>query len=145
MKEKIILLVEDNADDEALTLRALQHANLSTRIDVVRDGEEALDYLFCRGAYVKRDCSEKPVVVFLDVKLPKVDGADVVKEIKSNEQTRYIPVVMLTTSTQASDMVKCYDNGANSYIQKPVDFHDFMQIVTLLGAYWLTLNSSPED
>jgi two-component system response regulator len=145
MKEKVILLVEDNADDEALTLRALQHANLSTRVDVVRDGEEALDYLFCRGSYAKRNCSEKPVVVFLDVKLPKLDGADVVKEIKSNDITRHIPVVMLTTSTQASDMVRCYDNGANSYIQKPIDFHDFMQIVTLLGAYWLTLNSSPED
>lgn len=145
MKEKIILLVEDNADDEALTLRALQHANLSTKVDVVRDGVEALDYLFCRGVYAKRDCSVKPVVVFLDVKLPKLDGAEVVREIKINEKTRHIPVVMLTTSAQVDDMKKCYDNGANSYIQKPVDFHEFMQIVTLLGAYWLTLNASPED
>ena len=143
MNEKIILLVEDNADDEALTLRALQHSNPAARVDVVRDGVEALDYLFCRGAYADRDCSEKPHVVFLDVKLPKMDGAEVVREIKINEKTRHIPVVMLTTSTQDSDMTRCYDNGANSYVKKPLDYNEFKQIVTLLGAYWLTLNSTP--
>jgi len=142
---KIILLVEDNSDDEALTLRALKHSNLTNRIDVVRDGVEALDYLFCTGVHEQRDCSQKPAVIFLDVKLPKMDGAEVVKKIRENEQTRHIPIVMLTTSTQESDMVRCYENGANSYIQKPIDFKNFMQTVTLMGAYWLTLNSVPKD
>jgi len=142
---KIILLVEDNADDEALTLRALKHSDLTNEIDVVRDGAEALDYLFCQGVHAKRDCLKKPSVIFLDVKLPKVDGAEVVKKIRENESTRYIPIVMLTTSTQESDMIRCYENGANSYIKKPIDFNKFMQTVTLMGAYWLTLNSSPND
>ena len=144
-EEKIILLVEDNPDDETLTLRALQHSNLSTRVDVVRDGTEALDYLFCRGIHAERDCSKKPKVIFLDVKLPKMDGAEVVKEIRENESTRHIPIVMLTTSTQESDMIRCYENGANSYIKKPNDFNEFMQVVTLMGAYWLTLNTAPQD
>ena len=145
LNEKIILLVEDSADDEALTLRALRHSNLTNKIDVVRDGVEALDYLFCEGVYAERDCLKKPSVIFLDVKLPKMDGAEVVKKIRENEKTRYIPVVMLTTSTQESDMIRCYENGANSYIKKPIDFNHFMQTVTLIGAYWLTLNTAPKD
>jgi len=145
LNEKIILLVEDSADDEALTLRALRHSNLTNKIDVVRDGVEALDYLFCEGIYAERDCLKKPSVIFLDVKLPKMDGAEVVKKIRENEKTRYIPVVMLTTSTQESDMIRCYENGANSYIKKPIDFNHFMQTVTLIGAYWLTLNTAPKD
>lgn len=145
VKGKIILLVEDNADDEALTLRALRHSNLTNEIDVVRDGAEALDYLFCQGTHAERDYLRVPSVIFLDVKLPKMDGAEVVKKIRENKKTRHIPIVMLTTSTQESDMIRCYDNGANSYIKKPVDFNKFMQTVTLMGAYWLTLNSAPKD
>jgi len=142
---KIILLVEDNPDDEALTLRALKNSNLTNRIDVVRDGAEALDYLFCTGLHAERDSSQKPAVIFLDVKLPKMDGAEVVKKIRENENTKFIPIVMLTTSTQENDIVRCYENGANSYIKKPIDFKNFMQIITLMGAYWLTLNTAPKD
>jgi two-component system response regulator len=144
MNQKTILLVEDNEDDEVLTLRALNRSDLLARVDVVRDGLEALDYLMCQGKYADRDCSAQPHLILLDFKLPKLDGADVVKAIRENVQSRHIPIVMLSTSIEENDLVRCYDNGANSYVKKPLDFNEFMQIVTLLGVYWLTINNLPQ-
>lgn len=145
MNTKTILLVEDNADDEALTLRALRKYNLANKIDIVRDGAEALDYLFCKGSYSHRELLEKPQLILLDINLPKLDGIDVLKAIRENQHTRHVPVVMLTTSDQENDMVRSYDNGANSYIKKPVDFNEFMEAVSQLGVYWLTINSTPKE
>jgi two-component system response regulator len=145
MSQKIILLVEDNEDDEVLTLRALNRSDLLAHVDVVRDGVEALEYLMCEGKYADRDCSSQPHLILLDFKLPKLDGADVVKAIRENIQTRHIPIVMLSTSIEENDLLRCYDNGANSYVKKPLDFNEFMQIVTLLGVYWLTINNVPQD
>ena len=145
MNSKIILLVEDNVDDEILTLRALNKNNLANKIDVVRDGAEALDYIFCRGEYSDRDSSDKPQLILLDINLPKIGGMDVLKAIREDDSSKHIPVVMLTTSTQENDMVKSYDYGANSYIGKPVDFNDFMEAVTQVGIYWLAINSTPKD
>lgn len=145
MNSKVILLVEDNIDDEMLTLRALSKNKLANKIDVVRDGAEALDYIFCRGEYSQRDCSIKPQLILLDINLPKIDGMDVLKAIREDDRSKYIPVVMLTTSTQENDMVKSYECGANSYIGKPVDFNEFMEAVTQVGIYWLAINSTPKD
>jgi two-component system response regulator len=139
-----ILLVEDNEDDETLTLRALRKSNLINAVDVVRDGEEALDYIFCRNNYSGRNATHLPQLVLLDIKLPKLDGIEVLKSIRSEEKYRHIPVVMLTTSTQENDMVKSYDHGANSFIQKPVDFKEFVEAVANLGVYWLALNKIPK-
>jgi two-component system, response regulator len=138
-----ILLVEDNASDAELTLHALQKENLAKRIRLVRDGEEALDFLLCRGAFADRQFDPPPRLVLLDLKLPKVDGIQVLQEIKANARTRSIPVVVLTSSKEERDLVKSYRLGVNSYIQKPVSFADFQNVVRQLGMYWLLLNSNP--
>jgi two-component system response regulator len=142
-KERKILLVEDNSDDEALTIRALKRNNIVNEIDVVRDGAEALDYLFCRGAWSQRDPETAPQVVLLDLKLPKVGGLEVLKAIRDDEKLHFLPVVILTSSTEEQDIVKSYGLGANSYIRKPVDFEQFSEAVRTLGLYWLVLNETP--
>jgi two-component system response regulator len=143
VEERKILLVEDNADDEALTIRALRRNNIANAIDVVRDGAEALDYIFCRGAWSERDPHHIPQVVLLDLKLPKVDGLEVLKAIRADETLHWLPVVVLTSSTEEQDIVKSYGLGANSYIRKPVDFDQFSEAVKTLGLYWLVLNQAP--
>ena len=137
---KTILLVEDNPDDEALTLRALRHNNITNEIVVVRDGAEALDYLFGTGAFATRDTSEMPQVVLLDLKLPKVDGLEVLRRIRADERTKLLPVVILTSSNEEKDMLNGYGMGANSYVRKPVAFQQFIEAVKQLGLYWLILN-----
>jgi two-component system response regulator len=143
-EERKILLVEDNADDEALTIRALKRNNIVNAIDVVRDGAEALDYMFCRGAWSERDAHVLPQVVLLDLKLPKVGGLEVLKAIREDEKLRFLPVVILTSSTEEQDIVRSYGLGANSYIRKPVDFDQFSEAVRTLGLYWLVLNETPQ-
>ena len=138
-----ILLVEDNPNDEELTLYALKKNNINNHIQVVRDGAEALEYLFCTGTYAHRQINEPPKVVLLDLKLPKVDGLEVLKKIKADERTRIIPVVVLTSSQEESDIVESYQLGVNSYIVKPVDFEQFIEAVRQLGLYWMLLNISP--
>jgi two-component system response regulator len=145
MTPKIILLVEDNADDEALTIRALAKSNIRNEVVVVRDGAEALDYLTSEGAHKGRDPSELPQLVLLDLKLPKVDGLDVLRKIRADDRTKRLPVVILTSSKEDSDLLAGYNLGANSYIRKPVDFGAFADAVRQLGLYWLVLNEpSPE-
>ena len=141
--DKVILLVEDNPDDEALTLRALMKNNIMNKVVVARDGVEALDYLFGTGAYAGRDVSDQPQIVLLDLKLPKVDGHEVLRRIRANDRTRLQPVVILTTSNEDRDVISSYQLGANSYIRKPVDFDQFMEAVRQLGLYWLVLNVPP--
>lgn len=141
--DKVILLVEDNPDDEALTLRALMKNNIMNKVVVARDGVEALDYLFGTGAHAGRDVSDQPQVVLLDLKLPKVDGHEVLRRIRANDRTRLQPVVILTTSNEDRDIISSYQLGANSYIRKPVDFDQFMEAVRQLGLYWLVLNVPP--
>ena len=144
MKEdKIILLVEDNPDDEALTLRALKKHNIRNEVVVVRDGADALDFLFCTGAHADRDPDDKPQVILLDLKLPKVDGLEVLKRIRADKRTRLLPVVILTSSNEERDLVESYESGANSYVRKPVDFNEFVEAVRELGLYWLVLNEPP--
>ena len=143
MGEKRILLVEDNPDDEALTLRALQKNNILNEVVVARDGEEALDYLFARGSFGGRDVRDLPAVVLLDLKLPKVDGHEVLRQVRADERTRHVPVVILTTSREEQDVVESYGSGANSYVRKPVDFSEFVRAVGQLGVYWLMLNEAP--
>lgn len=138
-----ILVVEDNASDEELTLHALRYNKLSDRIFVVRDGEEALEFLFCRGQYGERSFASQPKLILLDLKLPKVDGLEVVRQLKSDARTKIIPVVILTSSSHESDLMRSYLNGANSYIQKPVDFTEFRETVRHLGLYWLCMNATP--
>ena len=140
MQNKVVLLVEDNPDDEALTLRALGKHNLANEIVVARDGQEALDYLFAEGDYSDRDASSLPQVILLDLKLPKVDGLQVLERLRAADLTRHVPVVVLTSSTQEQDMVRSYDLGANSYVRKPVDFEQFIEAARQLGLYWLILN-----
>jgi two-component system, response regulator len=137
-----ILLVEDSESDLQLTLRALKKANVANRIEVARDGEEALDFMFARGAHAGR-LAENPRLVLLDLKLPKVDGLDVLRALKAEEKTRSVPIVILTSSNEQRDIVESYDLGVNSYIVKPVDFEGFMQAVAELGLYWMLLNQSP--
>jgi two-component system response regulator len=137
---KTILLVEDNANDEYLTLRALKKYNVANDVVVARDGVEALDYLFCTGPHEKRDIRDLPVVVLLDLKLPKIDGLEVLRRVRSDERTRLLPVVILTSSNEERDVINGYKVGTNSYIQKPVDFTAFMDAVGQLGLYWLMLN-----
>ncbi|MFN2463368.1 MAG: response regulator [Candidatus Dormibacteria bacterium] len=138
-----ILLVEDNPNDEELTLHAFKKYHLSNRLQVVRDGEEALDFIFARGAFSGRNMVHGPKVILLDIKLPKVDGLEVLKQIKADERTRTIPVVLLTSSREERDIVAGYSNGANSYIVKPVDFEQFTESVRTIGMYWLLLNKPP--
>ena len=142
MESKTILLVEDNPDDEALTLRALKRNNILNEVVVARDGAEALDYLFARGIYSDRDPGISPEVVLLDLKLPKVDGLEVLRRIREDERTRRLAVVILTSSNEERDIIAGYELGANSYIRKPVDFNQFMEAVRQLGIYWLVLNVS---
>lgn len=138
-----ILMVEDDPADVELTLRELRRNNLANRVHVVRDGEEALDFLFCREAYSDRSFERPPKLVLLDLKLPKVDGIEVLRQVKGDARTKAIPVVILTASKEDKDLVNGYHLGANSYIQKPVDFDRFRETVTQLGLYWLLINEPP--
>ena len=142
MEDKMILLVEDNPDDEALTLRALKKNNIGNKVVVVRDGAEALDFLFCSGDYADRDPRDKPQVILLDLKLPKVDGLEVLRRIRADPSTRTLPVVMLTSSKEEQDVVNSYLIGVNSYVRKPVDFIQFVEAIRQLGLYWLVLNET---
>jgi len=143
MKEKTILLVEDNPDDVELTLRAFRKNNILNPVIVAKDGVEALDYLFGTGMHAGRDLKELPVVTLLDLKLPKIDGLEVLKKIRRDERTKLIPVVILTSSTEERDVVNGYSLGANSYIRKPVEFNQFVEAVRQLGLYWLLWNEPP--
>ena len=143
MSQKSILLVEDNADDEALTLRALNKNKVANRIVVVRDGAEALDYLFCTGAYADRDPHDLPQITLLDLKLPKVDGLEVLRQVRANPQTHMLPIVVLTSSKEDQDLIQAYTHGVNSYVRKPVDFNEFVDAIGKLGLYWLILNEAP--
>jgi two-component system, response regulator len=138
-----ILIVEDNPLDLEMTLRGLRKANIANRIHVARDGAEALEFLFCEGAYADRRIEDAPRLVLLDLKLPKVDGLEVLARLKGDPRTRGIPVVMLTSSKQQSDLVESYQLGVNSYIVKPVDFENFVRAARELGTYWLLLNQAP--
>jgi two-component system, response regulator len=140
---KFILLVEDNPDDEALTLRALRKNNITNEVVVARDGVEALDFLFSTGAYIGRDLHEMPALVLLDLKLPKVDGLEVLRRARSSDLTRRLPVVVLTSSREEGDISNSYQLGASSSIVKPVDFLKFMEIIRTVGQYWLTMNEPP--
>lgn len=142
-EDRHILLVEDNPDDVKLTLRALYKSRIMNRVDVVSDGVEAVDYLFGKGRYAGRDTSVFPQVVLLDLKMPRMDGLEVLQVIRSNEKTKLLPVVVLTTSNEDRDRIESYKLGANSYIRKPVDFNQFAEAVQQLGLYWLVLNESP--
>ncbi|MBI4524183.1 MAG: response regulator [Deltaproteobacteria bacterium] len=143
METKQLLLVEDNPDDVKLTLRALEKSKIANKIIVASDGVEALDYLFGTGKFTGRDTSQTPVVILLDLKMPKMDGLEVLHRIRSDERTRLLPVVVLTTSIEDRDRVESYKLGANSYIRKPVDFNQFVQAVQQLGLYWLVWNEPP--
>jgi len=144
MPPKIILLVEDSPDDEALTLRALKKNNILNEVVVARDGVEALDFLFATGTYAGRDISIMPQVILLDLKLPKVDGLEVLRRLRADNRTKLLPVVMLTSSGEEADIINSYHLGANSYVRKPVDFAQFMEAVRQLGLYWLILNETPQ-
>lgn len=143
MGDKTILLVEDNPDDEALTLRALKKNNILNEVIVARDGAEALDYLFGTGAYAGRDTTVMPAVILLDLKLPKIDGLEVLRRLRADKRTRLLPVVILTSSKEEQDLINGYSLGANSYVRKPVDFVKFIEAVRQLGLYWLVLNEPP--
>lgn len=143
MSEKYILLVEDDPDDEILTLRALKNQNIINEVVVARDGAEALDHLFCRGKYADRDPGLLPQVVLLDLKLPKLDGLEVLGEIRSEERTKLLPVVILTSSKEEKDLVSSYKLGANSYVRKPINFIEFSEAIKQLGLYWMILNVNP--
>ncbi len=140
IKDKIILLIEDNPDDEVLTLRALEKNNIKNDVVVVHDGAEALDYLFATGSYAGRDLTIMPQLTLLDLKLPKVDGLEVLRRLRADELTRFLPVVILTSSNEEQDRVNGYGLGANSYVRKPIDFGQFIDAVRQLGLYWLILN-----
>jgi len=140
MANDVILLVEDNPDDEALTIRALNRNNISNEVFVARDGVEAMDYLFARGVHAERDVNDLPRLVLLDLKLPKADGLEVLKQIRSDERTKRLAVVVLTSSKEEQDLVDSYNLGLNSYIRKPVDFTLFIEAVRQVGLYWLVLN-----
>lgn len=142
--KRTILLVEDNPDDVDLTLRALKKNKIANEVIIARDGQEALDYLFCSGAHAQRDPTQLPTITLLDIKLPKVDGLEVLRRVRAEPRTRLLPVVMLTSSKEERDVLEGYSLGANSYIQKPVDFAQFMDAVGQLGLYWLVLNVTPE-
>lgn len=143
MQENTLLLVEDNADDEALALRAFRNSEYVTRVVVVRDGAEALDYLFGTGQYSGRDTNEQPRLILLDMKLPKLNGLDVLRRIRQDERTRFHPVVLMTSSRQESDIIAGYSLGANSYVQKPVNFDEFSAAMQDLCRYWMQINRTP--
>jgi len=143
MTDKLILVVEDNPDDEALTLRALKKANLANDIVVVRDGSEAVDFVFGQGPHAGRDASRLPAVILLDLKLPKMSGLDVLRVLRGDPRSRLIPIVMLTSSSEDEDMLNSYESGANSYVRKPVDFAAFVSAVSQLGVYWMLVNQQP--
>jgi len=143
MKEKTILLVEDNPNDVMLTLRALKKNNIKNDVVVARDGAEALDCLFGTGAYKDQDVSTLPVLILLDLKLPRISGIEVLQRLRSDERTKFVPVVILTTSKEEQDLIDGYRFGANSYIRKPVDFNNFIEAVRQLELYWLVLNEPP--
>ena len=144
MEEKVILLVEDNPDDEELTIRTLRKNNILNNIVVAHDGVEAMEYLFGRGKYKKRDTNVMPVIVMLDIKLPKVSGLEVLKRIREDKRTKLLPVVILTSSDEERDLFESYQLGANSYVRKPVDFDQFQNAVQKLALYWLLLNKVPK-
>lgn len=139
---KIILLVEDNPDDELLMIRALKKSHIGNEIVIARDGVEALDYLFGTGNYEGRDMRQMPQLIMLDLKLPKIDGLEVLRRLRADDNTKYIPVVVLTTSTEQQDVISSYELGANAYVQKPVDFDDFVEATRQLGLFWLVINKS---
>jgi len=143
MKEPVILLVEDNADDEALTMRALKKNNITNKIVVARDGVEALDFLFARGPHAGRNHGVQPAVILLDLKLPKLDGFEVLRALRADIRTKLLPVVILTSSKEQQDIANGYNLGANSYVRKPVDFQQFVEAVRQLGLYWLVINEEP--
>lgn len=145
MVDKILLLVEDNPDDEELTLRALRHAKVANEVVVAHDGIEALDYLFGTGNFAGRDVGQRPAVVLLDLKLPKLNGLDVLQRMRAEPLTKFVPVVVLTSSSEDEDMLKSYASGANSYVRKPVEFGAFANAVAHLGTYWLLLNQTSPD
>jgi two-component system, response regulator len=144
-KEGTIMLVEDNPDDVELTLRAFRKNNIANNTVVLRDGVEAMDYLFCRGEYADRNAKELPRLILLDLKLPKMNGLQVLEKIRSSETTRLLPVVILTSSKEEAVLVASYSNGANSYVRKPVDFNQFVEAVRGIGLYWLLINESPPE
>jgi two-component system, response regulator len=143
MASSAILLVEDNPDDEALTLRAFRKNNITNEVVVARDGAEALDFLFASGTYANRDAAVLPQIVILDLKLPKIDGLEVLRRLRAGPQTKLLPVVILTSSNEERDRLEGYGLGANSYVRKPVDFAEFVDAVRQLGLYWLLLNERP--
>ncbi len=143
MNDNVILLVEDNPDDEALTVRALEKNKILNEVVVARDGVQALDYLFGQGSYAGRDTTETPQVVLLDLKLPKLDGLEVLRRLRADDRTKLLPVVILTSSNEERDRVRGYGLGANSYVRKPVDFDAFVTAAAQLGLYWLVLNEPP--
>ena len=145
MNIKTILLVEDNPQDEMLTLRALKKANLANRIDVARDGQQALDYLFRTGGFADRDGPNLPSVVLLDISLPRLSGLEVLERLRADTRTELLPVVILTSSDEQKDRIKSYENGCNSFVQKPVDFAEFVETVARLGVYWLATNEPPPE
>lgn len=143
MAERIILLVEDNPDDTILTRRALEKSDVSHRVEVARDGLEALDYLFALGTHADRKASDMPALILLDLKLPKVDGLEVLRRLRADRLTKLIPVIVLSSSDEPADVIESYGLGANSYIRKPVDFAEFTETVRALAHYWLRLNDPP--
>lgn len=145
MLAKKIILVEDNKSDIDLTLRAFKKANIQNPIVILEDGKDALDYLFCQDKYATNDINEQPELILLDLKLPIIDGIQVLKEIRSNKKTRHYIVIILTSSKEESDLVTSYDLGVNSYIRKPVDFTEFVDVIKQIGMYWILLNESPNS
>jgi two-component system response regulator len=143
MQNQTILLVEDDPGDEALTLRALRINNIGNEIIVVRDGAEALDFLFCRNTFANRDPQVLPALILLDIKLPKIDGLEVLRRVRAEKRTQSIPIILLSSSNERKDVIEGYTSGANSYVRKPVNFTQFIEAIQQLGFYWLALNEAP--